>query len=226
MNREYAGHVFAEWREKLGYGELEANQLWLRDSLHMAGRQVGEQQVWIARDGRFRIEQQVGGKKQVAVFDGEKYWQAVGDEPMESITATAARLSKLSGPVVCLLAANVEQGVELVGRVQLDGSDKVSGLPAVRMKIFDASGDWFYVWFQLSDSQSSYADFELVRASGGIDNGDASFEYDRWENRSGWLIPGVRQVATEASGEMTISIENLEMQASEIDAAKFSGGKP
>ena len=229
LNATYANHLVELWNrqwteEQVGGQPTERTGLRLQRRWVADGQEVGSQQVWLSAEGRFRIEEQVQNDSRVFVFDGTRFWRSENGEQFREMTATAARLHPTVGQVLCLLVANVDERFGLIGRVGLDGSDKGRSEVAARLKLWDASGDWFYVWLEMRDSPEKLAELAWVRASAGVDRQDPVFEFENWESAEGWILPGEQVLWPQGTQGPRWEVRDGVRERVDVEAEKFVGG--
>lgn len=184
--------------------------------LNEAGEKIGTQNIWIAGDGRFRINVDDEGLKKQYVFDGSDFWRiSEGKEP-EKLTYLRARLTPEIVQVVAYASILTPQPYELFGKLLIDGSDKSQKRPSFRLKTIDSKSDWFYVWTSIFDERGQL-DVRLSKASADLDADGTSggVTFKKWKDTAGIQFPyrrdfikGLSETVTKSAVAEEVLLEN------------------
>jgi S1-C subfamily serine protease len=196
LNLQNGRRILERWRQFCGCATArkENQVLQITDSILQDGRDIGQQVILLAGDGRFRIDHQVAGAPASQYgFDGKDYWQVASGESL-SIAPSKALLNTVVAQVAALAAVFHDEPLAHFGKVLLDGGDKAGGQCAYRLKTVDAEGDWFYVWLSLLDQQGTPS-VRLLKAGADrdADKSQPAVLYSDWRTVGGIQVPHRRQ---------------------------------
>ena len=129
-----------------------------------SGREVGEQELWLAADGRFRLDSVQFGRSRSCGFDGNIFWRTEGsaapelikpddllDDPIGGWALIASTILRCPARPDSESAkpAPAKAVSQNLGTCRLDGSDKANGCPAYRLRWTDGSGREFFTWLSV-----------------------------------------------------------------------------
>lgn len=224
LNREIAEQIAAHWRTFMRTPQKDSplKVVQVDEDIYLNGESVGHQRTLLATDGRFRTEVSREGLTYVYVFDGEKYWSILEDDPAEEMTSSKMSLNSDVYWLVTLASAFRSEPFRTMGKVQLDAGDKAQGQISYRLKTIDDRGDWFYVWLGLFDQQGRRRvellkcgpDADCDRAAGGVIFGDwRTVESGKWPFRRN-LVQGLAE-------DVKLTYTTTRCESVAYDAAKF-----
>lgn len=150
VNRKYVQHIVNRWRaldgpkektESIGVAKLV-------DRIVDDGNVVGSQTMWLATDGRCRIELKLKGQTEVYIFDGKSF-HVTKDDQTKELSLVEAKLNLTLVQALAMMAVIQEKPFGVFGETLLDGSDKALGQNAYRFKLLDDDEDHFYFWVRM-----------------------------------------------------------------------------
>ncbi|MEE2642762.1 MAG: trypsin-like peptidase domain-containing protein [Planctomycetota bacterium] len=210
-------------------GALQAKTLVIEDQLlDEQHKKRGSQKIWIAGDGRFRVNQEQEGDRRAFVFDGSQFWKISGDERPVKLDLLKARLTPEIVQVFSYSNLLLEEPYQLFGKLLIDGGDKSRKKPAFRLKTIDEENDWFYLWATLFNDRGEF-DIRLSKASADLDADGTSggVLFGQWQQVSGVRFPVRRDffrgldesVTGSAVAEKIQLIEGIRASQFEISAS-------
>ena len=154
---------------------------------------IGSQNIWIAGDGRFRIDVDDEGLKKQFVYDGTDFWKTVDGKEPEKLTFLKARLTPEIVQVTSFASLLSPKPYELFGKLLIDGGDKSQGKPSFRLKTLDDKSDWFFVWATIFDDKGNL-DVRLSKASADLDadGNSGGVLFKGWTDAGGVKFPNER----------------------------------
>jgi S1-C subfamily serine protease len=214
INRRYANQIIADWQQR--DGQLADDQtvagprvMKLVDEMTLEGNPMGKQVIWLATDGRCRIDYGPGTSPQLYLFDGERFFTGESGEELQEISLVQAKLRLPFVQAISMSAAIQESPWEILGSLLIDGSDKAMSQNAWRLSIHDRDDDKFYVWLGMYD-ESGLPAARLLRSAankdcletGGVTFGD-------WKSIDGWMLPMHREFVFGLSETPKMTFDNL-----------------
>jgi len=206
LNRKHAHWVLEQWQQQSGVNEIDDAVLGyeLNDSISLGDTELGKQTVTILRSGRFRIERTVRGQTDLYAFDGENYWQKLGDAAAKKIPRDRALREPSFAEGAALATLFEDKPTQGWGNAQLDGGDLCQNKTAYRIKVTDDNGDWHYLWLSVLGSNG---DSNVMLLKSGADiNGDEAVLFSDWEKNDSFWMPHRRTLVNGLA-------ENSDLQA-------------
>ena len=149
INKRYVTHVFDQWRRTgVTTAPNDIKVAKFEDKIFASGEQIGQQTIWIASDGRLRVEVHLDGEQQTFGFDGGVFWKGNDGEQSE-LTLIEAKTNPLIVQALAVAAPMMAEPFAPMGSPSLDGGDKAKGRLAYRLMYLDEDDDWFYCWLSL-----------------------------------------------------------------------------
>ena len=231
MNQIYASQVIERWLSTRAPSAEDqkdpSSAIKLTEQLVVGEKLLGSQKVWLAKDGRFRMDQQLedSGKKSrlSVVFDGKTFWR-IRPGKTEKLSPTQAKLDPVLAQAVAMLAPNQEQPFNYFGKLMLDGTGKAMDRAAYRMKLMDANKDWYFFWL-LEQPELGNDAMVLAKASCDLDADGKSgaWIFANWKNSSGWRLPDRRRLVSGLDESLRMEVKTTRTEGfSEIDESLFS----
>jgi hypothetical protein len=185
--------------------------------LATSGREVGQQELLLAADGRFRLDSNQFGRSRSCGFDGDGFWRVEGSEAAELIEPDDLLDDPIGGWALIVStilrcpprresdvaeAASRHAISQNLGTCQLDGSDKANGHPAFRLRWTDGSGREFFTWLSVvGDDYRMHV--RLLKSSRGKDGRRRSVIYGGDTQGAGFSIPSAERIV-EGLGEREV----------------------
>ena len=195
----------------------------LTETLSNSKGQIGTQKIWLASDGRFRVEQKLGEETRTYFYDGRKHWRMADGKP-KLVTRTQAKLNSAISQAAVLLASNQKIPFEQFGKLSLDGSGKASGSAAYRFKLIDDNNDWYYFWLSMYGPEGDQK-IRLVKGccERDADDNSGAWTLKQWSNEKHWLIPKQRMLVDNLEEKMRMTVKTTSVETStKIDASLFT----
>jgi serine protease Do len=209
VNRKHVERLFADWRKSdqpTVAGDL-AGMVHLKNQLIGKNGPAGSQEIWLAADGRFRVELE-GGKQAVAyVFDGKSFFSRQGDK-VKQLTVVEAKLDLNVVQAIALCASIQPQPFEPLGDPFLDGADKAAGNPAYRLKMLDADQDPFFGWLQMYGEDGRPA-VRLAKASADKNCDEGGVTFHDWQPVGPIHMPQRCQFVIGLAEDQMLEIKNI-----------------
>ena len=209
INQKYADHIVADWKERDGApkGLDKPGVAKLTDRFERKGENVGTQTLWLASDGRFKIQVTLAGESAEYVYDGKKFYSVVDEKAVE-LSLVEAKLSLPVVQAVSMMASVHKQPYSAFGSHQLDGSDKALNQNAYRMKYLDEDDDHFFAWIRMY-GEDGYPAGRLLKASAHKDCGEkGGVTFDGWNKVGPVLLPLNRQFVNGLAERQVVGIVN------------------
>ena len=220
LNRHYANLVCQDWQRQ-HVAEPTPKVLHLVDQFKAVDGRSGDQQMWIAPTGAFRVKQIIGQTTKEIVFDGKSF-ALLNDGQPQPMTITEAKLEPLVLQAMGIHVATHGDSFSFFGEATIDGSDKANRLPAFRFKLLDRENDWFYFWLQLG-SATDEGLIRLAKASANKDCDDAGgIIFEQWVASDGWRIPNRRLHVVGLAEDVVVQYVNRSAELVEMDIQRFS----
>ena len=229
INRKYSAYVFEAWKRKHG---PESRPLKgaakLVDEIFEDGKLIGTQQMWLAADGRIRVDTSLGGdgNNETFQFDGEGFF-AISNGKAKRMSLVEAKLSLTLSQAVAMSSLFQDQPLEMFGKSQIDGAGKALGQNAYRIKLLDDDQDHFFIWLSMYGDNGRPA-VELMKASAHKDckeNGGVTFS--DWEQIGPVRIPMKRFFVSGLTEKEKLTISNRDAKwIDEVDESWFDFDKP
>jgi serine protease Do len=230
-NQETVKVLIDRWKRELLPGPQESlAPVWkIEDEIHDEKGVAGSQTIFLAMDGKFRVEQKRGDQQLVAGFDGENFWTIVNDA-RKNLTLIEAKTNPLVLQAVGMMGPAAPRLLERFGKTSLEGGDQVLGHVTSRLVILDERGDWLYCWCGLPSPawelpematrggliRQISADRDL-RRTGAIQFGD-------WHDFGGFLVARERRFVKELECELEWTVKTVKCAPSETDTTIFGPG--
>lgn len=224
MNQAYVQHIVSQWKTRSRRkGENAPGVAKLTGQIRIAGKQAGSQTMWLANDGRFRIEWTLGDEKETFTFDGQSFFRTDKNESTE-MTLIEAKLNLPIVQAISMTAEGREIPFGVFGVTLLDGSDKAQKQLAYRLKIADDDFDSFYYWLPFEGEDPSAVHGPLkVSASQDCTAGGVTFH--DWQAVGPMMLPFRREFVTGLEESVSMSITTAVAEWSEtVDAEWFKAG--
>ncbi len=194
ISAKYAGHVITAWQRLDGQKSGQPDRtLKIVDTIERAGKRVGQQELHVSLDGRFKCGWNVDGEKQTYLFDGKKFYTSKNDEVFSELTLVEAKLSLPIVQALSLTAVLHEQPFQPLGEFLLDGSDKALAQNAYRIKLTDHQEDPFYFWLRMYDPETGLPAERLLKASADPDGDEGAVTFHDWQDLDGLTFPARRE---------------------------------
>lgn len=166
INRGYADRILDHWKGRI-YTDTSVGVAKLTGEIFEDGKKRGTQEMWLASDGRIRVNQLMDDRSVVFQYDGDSFWAT------ESGKTTKLSLGESQsqwgfGQALMMGSVFRSKPLELFGQVLIDGSDKAMGKNAYRLKVVPPQGESVYCWFSMYDV-SGKPKISLVKSSRGRD---------------------------------------------------------
>ena len=194
INQGYAKQLISSWKELDGPTEkLESNGVVkIVDQVSVGDSVAGNQTMWLATDGRVRIELDLENGKEEYVFDGTSFF-ATKDGKTKKLTLVESKLNLPLVQAIAMLAVLQETPFASYGETYLDGSDKALGQNAFRFRKQDNDADDFFFWLRMFGDDGRPAT-RLVKASAHKDcESTGGVTFHDWESVGPVLIPKRRE---------------------------------
>lgn len=204
-NRKYVRYLIDQWKTRVPTDTTD-----LSGCAKLSGRinvndiDTGTQTIWLACDGRFRVEWTVDGEREVFTFDGTSFFHLHGNKSLEMTLVEA----KLKLPVIQAIAMTArwqKRPFGVFGKTLLDGSDKAQGHVASRMKVTDDDSDVFYYWLSL-ETDVEHRSSGLLKVSAFKDCEEGGVTFRDWRNVGPVRLPFRRDFITRLSEATALSI--------------------
>ena len=209
INRKYAGHILKNWKSNDGLTEKlsETGVAVVTDRFERKGEDVGTQTLWLASDGRFKVEFTLADETAVYMYNGKNFYRVV-DESAEELSLVEAKVSLPCVQAVGMMAAMQEKPFSAFGEYLLDGADKAINQNAYRMKYQDEDDDPFYVWLRMYGDDGEMSS-RLLKASANIDADDkGGVTFDDWKKVGPAKLPLRREFVTGLAEKQIVVIKN------------------
>ena len=197
INRKYAKHVIADWKktENQAGEELPMGVARLIDRITRDDVEVGSQTMWLATDGRIRVELKLKDQAEVYVFDGKSFY-ATKQGKTKQLTLVETKLNLTFVQAISMVAAFSEQPFRVFGDPMIDGGDKALGQNAYRFKMLDEDQDHFYCWLRMYGPDGRHAP-RLLKASANKDCEDTGgVTFADWKNVGPVVLPKHRELVS------------------------------
>lgn len=223
INRKYANHVIDDWKrtERGPEKETPLGAAKLTGRITRDGRDAGSQTMWLASDGRIRVELKIEGQTEQFVFDGESFF-AIQDGKTRQLSLVEAKLNLTLVQAISMVAAFMEQPFDVFGIPLIDGGDKALGQNAYRFKMLDEDQDQFFCWLRMygPDGRPSA---RLLKASANKDCEDpGGVTFLDWQTVGPVVLPKRREFVSglTESPQLVVANESSEWLES-IDESWF-----
>ncbi len=197
LNRSNLQPILLRWRSDT-IRELPQpfHGLKIEDTIWEDERQVGQQTIWLAGDGRFRLEHSRADAQLIFGWDGVDFWQESAGE-RQSLRMIMAKTNPLITQAICLAAPFMPKPFQPYGQPLLDGTDKAQAQLAYRLMLLDEDEDWFYCWLSMYNADGR-PQVRLLRASADKDCGTKSngVVLNEWKEVSGIWLPFQKSLVT------------------------------
>lgn len=209
INRKYADHIVGEWVARDGVAEKleKVGVAKLTDRFERNGEKVGTQTLWLASDGRFKVELTLASESAEYVYNGKNFY-AIADEKAESLSLVEAKLSLPVVQAVSMTASLQKQPYSVFGSHLIDGSDKAADQNAYRIKYLDDEDDHFFAWIRMYGADG-YPSGRLLKASAHKDCDDkGGVTFADWKKVGPVLMPHTRQFVSGLAEKQLVKIVN------------------
>jgi len=209
INQKYVSHIVEQWQSNDGLAKkLESPGVAkLTDRITRAGDQIGSQTLWLASDGRFKLDLDLAGKKATYVFNGNNFYSIVDEKP-ESLSLVESKTSLTIVQAVSMSAAIQETPFARFGEILLDGSDKAINQNAYRLKLLDEDADHFFAWLSMY-GENGRPSARLLKASAHMDCDDTGgVTFHDWKKVGPVLLPLRRQFVNGLEERQLMEIVN------------------
>ena len=240
INQKYASLVLKDWRsshvrdvgedadegaggnadEGAGQGgawELKSNVYRLADGKTT----TGEEHLRIFRDGRFHFKLKFEDVEDEFVFDGRKFYRVTGDR-CEAISQSEAKANQWLMSAYGVAASVGDKSMSALGEVMIDGSDKVDGGNAWRMRIVDADEGPTFAWI---DFNRDYGRHELagkLRKISAREDGEdpGAVLFADYQFHQELAIPHIRRfvIGLKEIGELRIELDECQFNENSDDS--------
>lgn len=227
-NVRYANWIVDQWRRDLGGSAPPApHTAHLIDSIQQGGQAVGQQESWLASDGRFLVAWEEHRQRTRWGFDGSRFWvQTAG--AVKDLSLVEAKTTPQIIQALTLVAAHQKNPFAVFGSRSLDGSDKAQHRLACRLKFLDDKNDWFYCWVSLFNS-AGQLQVRPLKVSSNLreQTRGASVTFVDWAPFDGIYLPKLRAIVAgiDERPEYEIQLTSCEVKM-EIDEAIFQKPDP
>ncbi len=180
-NRKYAEQVMEDWRktECVDVKNIPVGVARLNDQVTRDGREVGSQAMWLASDGRIRVEWKIDGQSGLYVFDGESFYAIQNGNPRK-LSLVEAKLDETLVQAISMAAVFDESPFQMFGAPMIDGSDKALGQNAYRFDMLDEDQDHFYCWLRMYGADGRHSP-RLLKSSANKDcEGSGGIAFADW----------------------------------------------
>lgn len=166
INRGYAQRILDHWKGRI-CTDTSVGVAKLTGEILEDGKKRGTQEMWLASDGRIRVNQLMDDRSVVFQYDGDSFWATEsGKTTRLSLGESQSRWG--FGQALMMGSVFRPKPLELFGKVLIDGSDKAMGKNAYRFKVVSPQGGSVYCWFSMYDV-SGKPKVSLVKSSLGRD---------------------------------------------------------
>ncbi len=191
INRGYAQRIVDHWKDRV-CTDSSVGVAKLTGEILEDGKIRGTQEMWLASDGRIRVNQLIDDRSVVFQYDGASFWETESGKTTKlSLGESQSRWG--FGQALMMGSVFRPKPLELFGEVLIDGSDKAMGKNAYRFKVVPPQGEAVYCWFSMCDV-SGKPEVSLVKSSLGRDcqiGGGATFSC--WTQVGPVLLPLKRE---------------------------------
>ena len=227
VNRKYVEHLVEDWNRNHGPKSRPfkgaAN---LVDDIFEREKKIGSQEMWLADDGRIRVDTEIGDDNQSFVFDGEEFF-VVKEGKTKQISLVEAKLSLTMSQAVAMSALFRKKPLAIFGKSQIDGADKAMGGNAYRLKLLDDDQDHFFFWLRMYGDDGRPSS-QLLKVSADKDceeNGGVTFS--NWKQVGPVWIPMTRNFVFGLGEENKLTISNRSAEwADKVDESWFEFERP
>jgi len=205
----------------------------VKNKVTASGREVGEQELVLAHDGRFRLESLLFGRSRTCGFDGRTFWKVEGsespdilqaddllDDPIAAWALIASAL--LRSPPIRQLVSDEKPLPESIrqslGTCRLDGADKANGRPAYRLRWTDDSGREFFTWFSVVGEDYGMH-VQLLKSSRGKDGRRRAVTYRGLAQSAGFALPMPERVVEGLDEQAVLTMVSASVQQEKLPAA-------
>ena len=213
INKKYADRIIDDWQVRSGAtkGPVAGAAILVDKWLNANDEPVGSQQLWLAGDGRIRIELQKGTQKEILVFDGDDFF-AIKDGRTKQLTLIEAKLNLELSQAVAMSSVFTGDPCGQFGEALIAGADKAVGRNAFRFKLLDDEADHFFCWFSMY-GDDGLPSTELLKVSAHKDcqeNGGVTFS--EWKKVGPINLPLRREfvLGLSETKQMTIANDSVE----------------
>lgn len=226
LNRKNAAYVARRWRQFSGVADMKegASGFEIVDDLMRKDKRIGQARTLLTRDGRFRVSYTEYGAEYVYVFDGEKYYAHLPDQPPGEIDVDTLLAQPLAAQAAALAAMFREAPLENLGSLRIDGSDKAQRRPCFRLRISatddDRSTRWF-VWLRQFDD-AGQPHIELSKTAADVDGAETGVAYADWKKVGGVALPHTRSLVSGLDEAFIVQLRTVEAKPLEkLDDDEF-----
>ena len=209
INRKYANKVIEDWHknERLNGNSLPQGVAMLVDRITRHGKQVGSQTLWLASDGRIRVELEIDDQIEQFVFDGKSFF-ATANGITRQLSLVEAKLNLTLVQAISMNAAFIQQPFKVFGDPLIDGGDKAIGKNAYRFEILDEDQDHFYCWIRMYGDDGRHAP-RLLKSSANKDCEDTGgVTFEDWQSVGPVVLPQRREFVSGLSETAKLVITN------------------
>lgn len=223
LNAQYANWIVNQWRRNLkGSDSSSPRVVHLLDTIHRGEQSVGQQESWLATDGRFQVVWTEGDEPIRFGYDGGRFWRQTKTDVKE-LTLVEAKTTPQIVQAMTLVAAHQAKPFDVFGQRSLDGSDKAQNQLSCRLKFLDEKQDWFYCWVSLFGPDGR-PHVRPLKVSSNLheETRGATVTFADWAPVEGFDIPRSRAFVSgfDERPEYQLQMTSYEVQT-EIDASRF-----
>lgn len=166
INRGYAHRILDHWKGRI-CTDMSVGVAKLTGEILEDGKKRGTQEMWLASDGRIRVNHLMDDRSVVFQYDGDSFW-ATESGKTTKLSLVESQSQWGFGQALMMGSVFRSKPLELFGQVLIDGSDKAMGKNAYRFKVVPPQGESVYCWFSMYDG-SGKPKVSLVKSSLGRD---------------------------------------------------------
>lgn len=223
VNQHYAQHLLKQWQDQLPIEHISGNMVWnISDSILENGRDVGSQEIWITRDGRFKVSTILNDRQSWLFWDGSELSLREGEQ-IRKRSEVETKLNSTAVQALGILAANGIGGFASLGDTMLDGSDKSQHRNAYRFKVLDDDRDAFYFWLRMPDAADN-APLQLSKAGADMncELGSGGVLFSDWSDHDGLRVANRRTTIvglaeTEKLTFQTVSVTSEPLEDGQLE---------
>ncbi|WP_425614113.1 S1C family serine protease [Anatilimnocola sp. NA78] len=224
LNARIAGELAGRWQAAARSTAAESGEktgLTLVSDIFRQETKVGTQSLTFTSDGHALARHEIDGKTTTVGFDGQKYWQQVGDNAAQEISPAKAHRDPHFAQATVLAGLLQQQSWQDAGKLALDGSDKAAGRLCYRFSLTDKDSEQLFVWLSVVNDKLQ-PEIQLVKSGVGIDDDEpiASTIYRQWKLAANVNLPYERTLVRKLAEEEQLRIVTTNVTA--LDEAESS----
>ncbi len=222
-NKQNLDLIFDSWRKfARGSVSFETPKLIrMNDEIWNGDKKVGSQSMWLASDGRFRIEHELDSGKSIYTWDGTDFFEQ--RQESRKLSLIQAKTNPVISQAISLLGPIVEKPLEQFGTPTLDGGDKAQRQIVYRIMFLDDDEDWFYCWLSVFD-EDGRPQVKLMKCSSDKNCATKArgMSMSNWQDVDGIKMPFTKQLIAGLDESVVWTAKTIDCQVTdEIDAALF-----